>query len=61
LPGTTGGDDLNPFGLLLLMAAGLALVTSLLWRRILVLIYMRALGHVARKLGPEELLAAPAS
>lgn len=61
LPGATSGDSLNPFGLLLLMAAGLALVSTLLWRRVIVLIYMRALGHVARKLGPDELLPAPAS
>lgn len=61
LPGATSGDSLNPFGLLLLMAAGLALVSTLLWRRVIVLIYMRALGHVARKLGPDELLPASAS
>lgn len=61
LPGATSGDGLNPFGLLLLMAAGLALVSTLLWRRVIVLIYMRALGHVARKLGPDELLPASAS
>jgi hypothetical protein len=61
LPGATSGDALNPFGLLLLMATGLALVSVLLWRRVIVLIYMRALGHVARKLGPDELLPAPGS
>lgn len=61
LPGATSGDGLNPFGLLLLMAAGLALVSALLWRRVIVLTYMRALGHVARKLGPDELLPAPTS
>ncbi len=50
------GDDLNWAGILLLVGVGLALVTSLLWRRIIVLIYLPALGHVASKLGPRPLL-----
>lgn len=56
LPGTTDGDALNWPGLILLALLGLALIGVLLWRRLVVLIYMRALGHVVRKLGPEALL-----
>lgn len=56
VPGTTDGDELNLFGVLGLVAAGLTLVMPFLWRRIVALTYMRALGHVARKLDPSTLL-----
>lgn len=56
LPGTTGDEGLNPLGVLALVAAGLALVMPFLWHRIVALTYMRALGHVARKLDPRQLL-----
>jgi len=56
LPGTVQNDDLNLFGVVLLVAAGLALVPPFLWRRVVALTYMRALGHVARKLDPRSLL-----
>ena len=35
-------------GLIVWIAAGTALMLTLLWRRMLALVYMRALGHVAR-------------
>ncbi|HQS99660.1 MAG: hypothetical protein B7Y26_10655 [Hydrogenophilales bacterium 16-64-46] len=56
LPGTTGDDGLNPLGVVALVAAGLALVMPFLWHRIVALTYMRALGHVARKLDARQLL-----
>lgn len=56
LPGMKTGDDLDLLGVLALIAAGLLLVMPFLWRRIVALTYMRALGHVARKLDPRDLL-----
>lgn len=56
VPGMAHGSDLGWLGLVLLMASGLALVLALLWRRVVVLVYMRALSHVVRKLGPDKLL-----
>lgn len=56
VPGAANNGDLNLFGVGILVAAGAALVSTLLWRRVVALVYMRALGHVARKLGPERLL-----
>ncbi|MDP3419352.1 MAG: hypothetical protein Q8S10_00395, partial [Thiobacillus sp.] len=35
-------------GLIVWVGAGTALMLTLLWRRMLALVYMRALGHVAR-------------
>lgn len=56
LPMTHQDGDLTLFGVLALVAAGLALVMPFLWQRMVALTYMRALGHVARKLDPRELL-----
>lgn len=56
IPGTASDGDLNLLGVALLVAAGVTLIAALLWRRVVALTYMRALGHVARKLGPEKLL-----
>lgn len=48
LLGMKSGDETSGPGLLAWGASGLALMLILLWRRMLALVYMRALGHASR-------------